>query len=209
MNPAAISRAQHRVRQRHQRRPAYPARALHLVDIENLAGSASPDPGQVRELHRLYHRQVGPGAMDQVVVASSHLMIRNAGDCWPGARYLLRSGPDGADLELLAVIERERVAERFASVMIASGDGIFTAAAVRLAAAGCQVTVISRRATLSKRLALAAASNVIYLDPPAAARCIGPAQIDPAQIDPAQIDPAQIDPAQIDLALAARAAAVA
>lgn len=174
MNPAAISRPQPLVRQRHERRPAYPARALHLVDIENLAGSGNPDPGQVRELHRLYHRRVGLGAMDQVVVASSHLMIRNAGDCWPGARYLVRSGPDGADLELLAVIERERVAERFANVMIASGDGIFTAAAVRLAAAGCPVTVISRRSALSKRLALAAASNVIYLDPPRPARYLGP-----------------------------------
>ncbi len=174
MNPAAISRPQRRVRKRHERRAAYPARALHLVDIENLAGSALPDPGQVRELHGLYHRQVGLGAMDQVVVASSHLMIKNVGDCWPGARYLVRSGPDGADLELLAVIERERVAERFANVMIASGDGIFTAAVVRLAAAGCPVTVISRRAALSKRLVLAAASNVIYLEPPQAARYIGP-----------------------------------
>lgn len=176
MNPASISHPQHRVRQRHQRRSAYPARALHLIDIENLAGAGSPDPGQVRELHALYHRQVGLGAMDQVVVASGQLMIRNAGDCWPGARYLVRSGPDGADLELLAVIERERVAERFTNVMIASGDGIFTTAAVCLAAAGCRVTVISRRAALSKRLALAAGSNVIYLDPPPAARCIGPAR---------------------------------
>jgi hypothetical protein len=101
-----------------------------------------------------------------VVVASSELTIRNGGYCWPGARCLIRPGPDGADLELLAVIEQERVAERFSHVAIASGDGIFTMAAIGLVAAGCQVTVVSRRAGLSKRLALVAVSRVIYIDAP-------------------------------------------
>jgi len=151
-------------RRRQQRRPSYPARTLHLIDIENLAGTARPDRHQVRALYAMYCLRVGLGAMDQVVVASSELTIRNAGHCWPGARCLVRSGPDGADLELLAVIEQERVAERFTHVAIASGDGIFTSAAAGLAAAGCQVTVVSRRAGLSRRLALLAASRVIYLD---------------------------------------------
>jgi len=114
----------------------------------------------------MYRLRVGLGAMDQVVVACSELTIRNAGCCWPGARCLVRPGPDGADLELLAVIEQERVAERFSRVAIASGDGIFTAAAADLAVAGCQVTVVSRRAGLSRRLAVAAALRVIYIDTP-------------------------------------------
>ncbi len=114
----------------------------------------------------MYRLQVGLGAMDQVVVASSELTIRHAGYCWPGTRCLVRPGPDGADRELLAVIEQERVAERFSHVAIASGDGIFTTAAAGLAAAGCQVTVVSRRAGLSKQLALVAASRVIYIDTP-------------------------------------------
>ena len=153
-------------RRRQQRRPRYPDRALHLIDIENLAGTGRPDQHQVRALYLTYRLRVGLGAMDQVVIASSELTMRNGGYCWPGARCLVRPGPDGADLELLAVIEHERVAERFRRVAIASGDGIFTAAAAGLATAGCQVTVVSRRAGLSRRLALAAALRVIYIDAP-------------------------------------------
>jgi hypothetical protein len=157
-------------RQRPQRRPPYPVRSLHLVDIENLAGTGRPEPGQVGELYCLYRLRVGLGAMDQVVVALSEFTVRNVGGCWPGARYLIRSGPNGAAVTLLAVIERERVTERFASVVIASGDGTFTAAAAGLTAVGCAVMVISRRGALSHRLALAAAPHIVYLDPPRAAR---------------------------------------
>jgi hypothetical protein len=166
MARAAGGHTDRRPRRRDRRRPAYPARTLHLIDIENLAGTGRPDRRQVRALYSMYRLRVGLGAMDQVVVACSELAISTAGYCWPGARCLVRSGPDGADLELLAVIEQERVAERFGHVAIASGDGIFATAAAGLAAAGCQVTVVSRRAGLSKRLALAASSRVIYIDAP-------------------------------------------
>jgi hypothetical protein len=169
MGRAAERRTDRRFRRRQQRRPPYPDRTLHLIDIENLAGTGRPDRRQLRALYSMYRLRVGMGAMDQVVVASSELTIRNGGYCWPGARCLVRPGPDGADLELLAVIEQECVAERFSHVVIASGDGIFTTAAAGLDAAGCQVTVVSRRAGLSKRLALVAPSPVIYLDAPRAA----------------------------------------
>jgi len=169
MTQPATSRTRHQPRKRHQRRPPYPARTLHLIDIENLAGTGGPDREQVGDLYSRYRLRIGLGAMDQVVIAASHLTIRRTGHCWPGARCLIRSGPDGADLELLAVIEHERVAERFSHVAIASGDGIFSTAAAGLAAAGCQVTVVSRQAGLSKRLALSVASRVIYIDAPEAA----------------------------------------
>jgi hypothetical protein len=169
MIPAVDRPTDRRSRRRQQRRPSYPVRTLHLIDIENLAGTARPDRHQVLALYSMYCLRVGMGAMDQVVVASSELTVRNAGYCWPGARCLARSGPDGPDRELLAVIEQEHVAERFSHVTIASGDGIFTPAAAGLAAAGCQVTVVSRREGLSKRLALTAASRLIYIDAPRAA----------------------------------------
>jgi hypothetical protein len=70
-------------------------------------------------------------------------------------RYLVRSGPDGADLELLDLIGRERVAERFSCVPIASGDGPFAPPAAALARTGCQVTVVSRRAHhLDRRMSI-------------------------------------------------------
>jgi hypothetical protein len=141
----------------------YRDRTLHLIDIENLAGSPCPSLGHVRWLRDLYRQQVGVSGADQVVVACSHLAFTLAGFGWLDARHVVRSGPDGADLELLDVICCEHVADRFARIAIASGDGIFADAAARLAGHGCHVTVISRRRSLSRRLALAA-HEVIYLD---------------------------------------------
>ena len=139
---------------------------MHLIDVENLAGTGAPGPIQVRDLRARYVMLVGVGAMDQIVIASSHLALKQVGCWWLGARYLIRSGPDGADLELLDLIDREHIAARFSRVMIASGDGRFVPAAAALAVAGCQVTVVSRRASLSKRLALAAGWEVVYIDTP-------------------------------------------
>ena len=103
------------------------------------------------------------GAMDQVEVASSHLTLLNAALGWPHARYRVRSGPDGADLALLDVLRHENVAQRFTHVAIGSGDHLFAEEAARLAAQGVWVTVVSRRRSLSPRLALAA-REVIFLD---------------------------------------------
>lgn len=146
-------------------RGRFPERGLHLIDIENLAGAPMPTLGQVREVQNLYAGHLTLGALDQVVVASSHLALLNAAIGWPHARYRVRSGPDGADLELLDVLLSENVAARFTHVTIGSGDGAFALAAASLAAAGIWVTAVSLRRSLSQRLALAA-HEVIYLDAP-------------------------------------------
>jgi hypothetical protein len=141
----------------------FPARRLHLVDIENLAGDPLPSLSQVRMAQSLYADCLGFGAMDQVEVASSHLTLLNAGLGWPHAHYRIRSGPDGADLALLDVLRHENVAKRFTHVAIGSGDHLFAEEAARLGAQGVWVTVVSRRGSLSSRLALAA-REVIFLD---------------------------------------------
>ena len=151
------------------RRPRqwFPARTLHLVDIENLAGAALPSRDQVTEVQGLYVARLTVGADDQVVMATSHLAFMNAALGWPSARYRVRSGPNGADLELLDVLQNEDVAARFTHVVIGSGDGMFSQAAANLAARDVWVTVVSRRDSLSGNLARSAV-DVIYLDAPRA-----------------------------------------
>jgi hypothetical protein len=144
---------------------SYPSRALHLIDIENLAGNPVPDAIDVLLVRYRYHKRVGISANDQAIVGCNHLAFRHVGFSWPDVRYLIRSGENGADLELLEVVRYEDVAERFSHVVIASGDGIFVPEAAELVAKGCHVTVVSRRDALSKRLRLTA-HRVIYLDPP-------------------------------------------
>lgn len=132
-----------------------PNRTLHLVDIENLTGTPTPTGDAVRSWRQEYtSRFVASG--DFVVVASNHLAFATVGFAWTGARHLVRSGPDGADLALLDVIADERVEKRFSSVVIASGDGIFTEAAAWLASHGVQVKVVTRPGSLARRLQLAA-----------------------------------------------------
>lgn len=141
----------------------FPARRLHLIDIENLAGESLPSLSQVRQARELYADRLALGAMDQVEVASSHLTLLNAALGWPHAHYRVRSGPDGADLALLDVLQNENVARRFTHVTIGSGDHLFAEEAARLAAQGIWMTVVSRQCSLSSRLALAA-REVIFLD---------------------------------------------
>jgi hypothetical protein len=81
-------------------------------------------------------------------------------------QYLVRSGPDGADHALLAVLRHDNIAARLGRAAVASGDIIFAAAVADLAASGCQVTVVSRRGRLSKTLELAASQHVLHLDAP-------------------------------------------
>jgi hypothetical protein len=146
--------------------PAGLARAVHLVDAENLLGTAVPRPAEVRQLAARYADVVGFGPMDQVVIACSHLAFKTIGFCWPGPQYLLRSGRDGADLALLAVLRHDHIAARFPRVVIASGDHIFAAPVADLATSGCRVTVATRSGRLSPTLELAARQRIIYLDPP-------------------------------------------
>jgi len=147
-------------------RRRFPARTLHLVDIENLAGAAIPTLMQVMDVQDRYARSLAVGVDDQVVMAASHLGLVNAAVGWPHARYRVRSGPDGADLELLDVIWHEDVATRFSHVVIGSGDSTFVNAVQTLSDGGVWVTVVSRWGSLSPRLAHAA-RDVIYLDTPA------------------------------------------
>src|SRR5580692_2218608 len=140
----------------------FPDRTLHVVDIENLAGAAIPSLDLVSAVQLSYLARLRFGADDHVVLATSHLGLLNAGLGWPHARHLVRSGKDGADLELLDVLEHENVATRFRHVVIGSGDGIFGRSAASLAASGVRITVISRHGSLSPGLARAA-GDVIYL----------------------------------------------
>jgi hypothetical protein len=152
MEPTARFDKAIRLRQKASYRSRFPERALHVVDIQNLAGAPIPSLVQVNEVQGWYMTRLGFGADDQVVMASSHLGFIN----------------DGADLELLDVLEHEDVAARFSHVVIGSGDWRFSRAAASLIERGVRVTVVSRRGSLAAVLARVA-QDVVYLDIPMAA----------------------------------------
>lgn len=139
-------------------------RSFHLVDVENLLGGTSFTEDDVAVTAAAYLVVAGVAASDLIVVSSSHHTALATWFGWENARRVVRSGPDGADLALLNVLETENVAVRFDRVVIASGDGIFARPAAQLQAQGVTVTIVSRPGSLSRELAFAV-RDVRYLDP--------------------------------------------
>jgi hypothetical protein len=138
-------------------------RRLHLIDLENLAGGPRFSPVEALSIERTYRSIVGIGPRDLVVVSTSHVAAPASWEAFASARRLMRSGRDGADLELLSVVANERVSTRFSSVVVASGDRIFAEPCAQLQQRGCLVTVASKRCSLSRCLAFAV-RDIIYLD---------------------------------------------
>jgi hypothetical protein len=137
-------------------------RQLVMIDIENLAATPSPTVKEVQAVKAALGGIV-PGFDDsQRIVACSHHAAPAVAFEFPGARHLWRSGRDGADLALMDVLENEHVDERYRSVIICSGDGIFAEAGAWLAGRSVDVTVIALQGRLAARLQLAV-RDVQYL----------------------------------------------
>lgn len=151
-------------------------RRLHLIDVENLIGDPRPTDSDVRTCQARYSSLVGTEGPDQVIVACNHGALLAVGCGWPHSRYLVRSGPDGADLALLGVLDHEGVEDRFDEVVLGSGDGIFTSAVVALHRSGIPVTVVSRPGSLSNQLRMVATHVMPFLEltPPTPEVLVGP-----------------------------------
>lgn len=140
------------------------ARRLVLIDIENIVGGGVRVAEQVRVAQAALTAVIGRRADDHVVLACGRFSVDVAGFEWQGPRRIVfRSGPDGADLELLEVLETERVGERFNQIVLVSGDGIFSDVVANLGAAGVDVTVVSRPEACSRVLRMAAARTLDLL----------------------------------------------
>lgn len=147
-------------------RRARRGRRLVVVDIENVTGGAVRTALQAAQAHRAIEAASPLSGDEQVIIGTSHVGVLACGIGWRGTRIVVRSGVDGADLALLEVLTTERVEDRFDSVVLVSGDGIFTAAVAALEAQGVDVTVVAHTNGCAKRLLLAASRTVFLEDDP-------------------------------------------
>lgn len=120
------------------------ANAVHLVDVENLIGVGKLTAPMVAQARSAYLRIVNPAPNDLVVVASGVNNARAVFEGWPMATYRQRNGKDGADLSLVSFFEGLQHPERFAKVIVASGDAALAPVATRAKESGSQVVVVSR-----------------------------------------------------------------
>ncbi len=146
-----------------RKKRAMRGRRLVVVDIENAAGGAVITRAMADWARAVIETTLHVVPGEQVVIGTSHVGLFTAKDAWPCARVRVRSGENGADLELLDVLTTERIEERFDEVVLVSGDGLFTDVVAQLGRCGVEVTVAAWATGMSARLRLAA-GRVVYLD---------------------------------------------
>lgn len=135
------------------------ARVLSVVDLENLAGGANhlgTTSKAIRALVRSYQRTESP-VMN--IVSTGVKAVRLYPELlwdWKQARFLIGRGIDGADKELLHVLENEPAVSKATCVQIWSGDHCFAPIAQTLRARGIYVHVFGRSGALSRELKSAA-----------------------------------------------------
>lgn len=131
-------------------------RHLVVIDIENIVGTATPSlPEVFAAIQGLRQAVVGFDSA-QKVWACSHRAARTVAFAAAPDRQLWNSGPDGADLALLGVLDSERIEDRYERVTVCSGDGSFAESVARLAGHGIAVGVAGIAGRISARLRLAA-----------------------------------------------------
>lgn len=141
-------------------------RTFHAVDIENLLAGTAFNELDVRRLHRHYAKLAGHNAGDCTVIATSHYAANGAWFGWPGRpKRAVRSGPDGADHELLRSLDETPIVGRYGRVVIGSGDGIFADSIAELIDGGVHVTVVARDEVSLSNSIKGIASDVRYLMP--------------------------------------------
>lgn len=134
----------------HQRSSRSIGRAIHLIDIENLAGD--PFVAAPEALTRLeQYRQIAQhGEGDLTVVAANRYLLDDIVFDMPFTALFRRAtGRDGADLALLGEAPADWVCRRFSRLVIGSGDHLFTDLADVALASGLSVTVVGRRASVA------------------------------------------------------------
>jgi len=140
-----------------------PGRTLFCLDVENLHGNPFFCSSQAEAIVDAVRALVpAEGGAHVVVAASSAGGCVEAGIACPAARCTWEPGTDGADRALLEILRSESIAERFAHVVIGSGDGVFAEIVRALRMSGVLVTVVSRRGSLSTKLAQTA-NRVLFL----------------------------------------------
>jgi hypothetical protein len=126
-------------------------RTLHLVDIENLLGAPRASAADVADVLDRYLELAGWRWGDIVnVAANPGLALEFAWNLPVDASLHTASGPDGADLALLAHAAPEFVERRAGRMVIGSGDHAFISRALAARARGVGVVVVARAASVAQ-----------------------------------------------------------
>ena len=132
-------------------------RSLAVIDIENLLADTNPTPELIRLVEREFLLAADLSSSSQKIVACSHHVAGRIVGAWQSpCKFEWRSGRNGADLALIDYVNGLHNLNEFGSIVIASGDSVFTNLAKQLRDQGYFVHVIARKRCLSRSLQNAA-----------------------------------------------------
>ena len=140
-------------------------RLLVIVDLENIAQGSSNVAKESKRIRKLVDKQTRNYQESLIVVSTGRLISVVSPQVlwdWKDARFIIGNGIDGADKELLEVLENEPIARSTESIQIWSGDHCFAPITQKLKKLGCQVDVFSNQGSLAHALSKVA-SNVRIL----------------------------------------------
>lgn len=141
----------HRSRRRHRLGEAT-GRTAYFLDIDNLCGTGTASPAEVRRMFEAFLETFEIGPSDQVYCAGTAMAAFVAARTCPGFHVVVGKGQDGADRRLLDLADPDFVSLRFERVVIGSGDGIFTELASDLRNRGVEVLLLLGHGCLNRRL---------------------------------------------------------
>lgn len=139
---------------------AFNARALHLIDLENLVGGPSASDKTIKRVWSAYYGGVPKTASDHLLVGSSRFFARRTWWMLPECiQRRVRDGQDGGELAILDEVDLDHLAERFGRLVIASGDGRFAELAATARSRGVHVHQVTGIGLPSRALLSAASSR--------------------------------------------------
>lgn len=118
---------------------------LHIVDIENLAGTGLLTTPKVKEISDVYELSTLASSNDVFILAAGPQNKHALFDGWKVGHpiFQFRKGKDGADNALVSLFSQIEHPEKFNRVFLGTGDGGLVAIAESARRFGVHLTVVT------------------------------------------------------------------
>jgi len=124
-------------------------RTAYFLDIDNLCGTGTPGPNLVRTTIESFESEFTQESGDLIFCAGTRISALNIKLLRPAYHTRCGRGIDGADRQLLELMDIDWLARRFDRVVLGSGDHIFGGKIESLKSSGLDVQIFCRAGALS------------------------------------------------------------
>lgn len=143
-----------------QANPGFVARAVWLVDLENVVGDPYAPADDIAAVWQTLVRAIPSTPDDLMIVGSGSGFAREAWFVLPSRiRRVVRDGKNGGERALIEAVDVDQIACRFGRLVVASGDHEFVELAMEARVRGMHVHQVTGRGRPAHSLLNAACSR--------------------------------------------------